>query len=233
MKQLRVALGASVFYIAALAGSLPAQASILDIRIDNPSISVMPPSSRILERFFTGSIKNTSAYDLNFDQQTDANFSVIGGIGVRLLYTGPGEAQGPLTYIADPITGVSSEGGLLQQPLFGSCNWGGGISSSCLRAGETFTGVIAAAIVGSDTAPGLYAVTQDGVGHPATITFMGTYFQNGQLISFTQDSAALSVNVMSEHAVPEPRTWTLLVAGLVGMMLLSSKRVRSKGLSTT
>lgn len=228
MKQLRVGLGVSIFYIAALAGSLPSQASILDIQIDNPSISVMLPATGIQEYFFTGSISNTSAFDLNFENLPDPiTFQKVRGIDTPNLYAGPGFQQNPLTY-TDPFSDTVTFGGLLQQPLFGACSF----SSSCLRVGQTFTGAIASVMIGPDTVPGIYAVTQDGLGHPAAITFLGTYVQDGQLVSFTQGSAGLSVNVTSEHAVPEPRTWALLVAGLVGMMLLSSKRVRSKSFTT-
>jgi hypothetical protein len=224
MKQLRTALGASIFCLAGLTGSLPVHASILDIRIDNPMITaVLPASGTTTEYFFTGSIANTSAYDLNFDQQFDNAFVQIGGIGVPLLYTGPGPAEGVLSY-TDPNSGLPSSGGLLQQPMFGSCLWGAGISSSCLRAGTTYNGTIAAAIVGFDTAPGIYRLTQDGAGHPATITFQGTYLLDGRVKSFTQDSPYLSVNVVSEQAVPELKTWALVVAGLAGVVLIGSKR---------
>jgi hypothetical protein len=226
MKQLRTALGASIFCLAGLTGSLPVHASILDIKINNPMITaVLPASGTTTEYFFTGSITNTSAYDLNFDQQFDDAFVQIGGIGVPLLYTGPGPAEGVLSY-TDPNSGLPSWGGLLQQPLFGSCIWGGGVSSSCLRGGTTYNGTIAAAIVGFDTAPGIYAVTQDGAGHPAAITFQGTYFLDGRVKSFTQDSPGLSMNVVSEQAVPELKTWALVVAGLAGVVLIGSKRTR-------
>jgi hypothetical protein len=227
MRQVRAALGASIFYIAALAGSLPAQASILEIQIDT-TINAMLPATGIAEYFFRGSIRNNSAYDLNFEFQEDPTTGgKIGGVSAPLLYGGPGNHENPLTY-SDPFFGLTSTGGLLLQPLFGTC----GTISSCLRAEDTFAGAIASVTIGPDTVPGIYAVTQDGVGHPATITFLGTYFQDGQLIPFRQESAGLSVNIVSGHVVPEPQTWALLVAGLAGMVLLSRKRHRSKSFPT-
>jgi hypothetical protein len=231
MKQLRAALGVSIFCLAGLAGSLPARASILDIQIANPSISVVLPSSDIQEYFFTGTIINRSAYDLNFEfKQDQVTFQKIRVIDTPNLYAGPGFQQKPLTY-TDPFSDTVTFGGLLQQPLFGTCSWGTGVSSSCLLAGQTFTGKIASVMVGPDTAPGIYAVTKDGVGHPATITFLGQYFQDGQVLSLAQESAGLSVNIIPEHivpqhAVPELKTWALVVAGLAGVVLMGSKRTR-------
>lgn len=229
MKQLRATLGVGIFYVAALAGSLPSQASILDIRIDNPSISAVLPASGIAEYFFTGSITNNSAHDLNFEFQEDPG-QLPRGIGTPTLYGGPGRQQNPLTY--RDSDGLVSFGGLIPRPLFGPCNWGTEVSSSCLLAGQTFTGAIASVIIGPDTAPRIYSLTEEGAGHPVTITFLGTYFQDGQQLPIAADSAALSVNVLSQHAVPEPQTWALLVAGLAGMVLLSRKRERRQSIPT-
>jgi hypothetical protein len=185
---------------------------------------VVPPTSEIQQYFFTGSITNTSAYDLNFES-LDPNSSGHLGISYPGLFQGPAPGQNQLTY-TDPILGPSS-GGLLPQPLFGTCNFGGGVSSTCLRAGETFTGAIASVIIGSDTLPGIYAVTQDGAGNPASIIFHGSYFRGSEEVFFPQTSPNLSVNVLPENAVPEPEAWVLLVAGLAGVVLLGRKRTRS------
>jgi len=73
---------------------------------------------------------------------------------------------------------------------------------------------------------GLYAVTQDGARYPATMTFQGTYVLNGETISFTQESAPYSVNVVAQNAVPEANPWVLLMAGLASVLLISSRRIR-------
>jgi hypothetical protein len=225
MKQLRTALGVSIFCLAGLTGSAPAHADILEIQIDNTSITATLPAAGIVEYFFTGSITNTSTYELNFESSLPNANGQFRGISFPSMFQGPAPSQNPLTY-TDPIFGSPTSGGLLSQPLFGSCNWGAQTSSMCLAAGTTFTGAIASVIVGSDSLPGIYAVTQDGAGHPASIIFRGSYFQDGQEVFFTQKSPELSVSVVSEHAVPELKTWALVVAGLAGVVLIGSKRTR-------
>mgnify|MGYP003694063775 CR=1 FL=1 len=141
------------------------------------------------EYFFTGSIANTSAYDLNFDQQFDDAFRCRSVGLVSAPVCRPGPAEGVLSYTG-PNSGLPSWGGLLQQPMFGSCLWG--VVGSVHRAyapGLLTTAQIAAALRDSSTAPGIYARNlRMEAGHPAHYHIPRNLLPDGRVKSFTQDS---------------------------------------------
>jgi len=223
MRHLRLAAGVTAFCATLSVGSAPAHADIVDIIIANPNIAVMRPAreAQPVAFFFEVSVHNNSSYDLDFEYALDDNtFTQIGGIGIPPLYLGPNPAETALVFTDS--TGVRTKAPALMS--LQSC--GDGISLLCLHPNETFVGNIAYGLIEPTTATGLYAVTQDGAGYPATMTFQGTYVLNGETMSFTQESPPYSVNVVAQNAVPEANPWVLLMAGLASVLLISSRRIR-------
>jgi hypothetical protein len=223
MKQLRLAIGVTTLYVAIATGPGQAHADIVDILIDNANITVLQPAQgeQPVPFFFAVTVHNNSPYVLDFEYAFDDMFNQIGGISVAALYQGPGPYQGPLAFT--DLTGVMTP--MPAALPLRAC--GDGISLMCLRPNETFVGNIAYGLVDANTPTGLYAVTQDGEGFPATMTFQGTYMlPTGEKVSFTQGSPSYSVNVVPQNAVPEAHPWVLLMAGLASVLLISSRRIR-------
>jgi hypothetical protein len=223
MKQVRLAIGVTTLYVALATGTGQAHADIVDILIDNANITVLQPAQgqHAVPFFFAVTVHNNSPYVLDFEYAQDDMFNQIGGISIAPLYQGPGPVQGQLLFT--DLSGVVMPAPVLM-PLR-SC--GDGISLMCLHPNETFVGNIAFGLVDANTPTGLYAVTQDGEGFPATMTFQGTYvLPTGETVSFMQGSPSYSVNVVPQNAVPEAHPWVLLMAGLATVLLISSRRVR-------
>jgi len=224
MKPVRVAIGVTTLCVALATRAPPAMADIVDILIDDPNITVLRPApgEKPVPFFFEVSVHNSSSYDLDFEYALDdSSFTQIGGISIPPLYQGPDPAQTPLVF-------TDSSGVRTKAPAFMSLqSCGNGISLLCLHPNETFVGNIAYGLIEPDTATGLYAVTQDGAGHPATMTFRATHMVDGVPTSFiNQESVAYSVNVVAQNAVPEAHPWVLLMAGLASVLLIGSRRIR-------